>query len=243
MFWSTIFPPSANGAQKKPLALVSADILLKLCYQRGININRANTISEIINDVCPKYGISTADIMHEFLANVLHESTEFSRYEENLNYSAQRIVDVWPHRFASIEAAIPYQHNPKLLANKVYGGRKDLGNEQPEDGFNFRGSGPIQITGRSNFTLFASYMRTEQNVFKTLEEWAEALRTNDNWGMHSACWLFAIAKSLIGFAINDNMQKIIQRINGGYTGMESRMKYYELCKQYIKEANQPDSSG
>lgn len=228
MFWH-IPPPIAN----KPVYLVTSDALLKICYQKAINPARAGNIAPLLNSICPKYGIGNADIMHEFLANVLHESNEFTKYEENLSYSAKRLTEVWPKRFPTIDAALAYSHNPKKLAEKVYGGRKDLGNEQPGDGFNFRGSGPIQITGRSNFTLFASFMRTNHNVSKSLEEWAEALRTSDEWGIHSASWLFAIAKNLIGLAISDNMKTIVERINGGLTGIDGRMKYYELCKKYI----------
>lgn len=71
--------------------------------------------------------------------------------EENLNYSAKRLTQVWPKRFPSIAAAQPYANNPPALANKVYGGR--LGNALNE-GWLFRGRGLIQITGRENYAKF-----------------------------------------------------------------------------------------
>lgn len=69
---------------------------------------------------------------------------------ENLNYTAKRIREVWPTRFASVAAAEPYARNPRGLANKVYNGR--LGNRVgSDDGYNYRGRGLPQITGRGNY--------------------------------------------------------------------------------------------
>lgn len=90
------------------------------------------------------------------LATAFHETGgKMAPVEENLNYTAARIKQVWPSRFATVKAAKPYERNPRKLANKVYGpDRKDLGNIGPDDGWRYRGRGLAQITGKTNYAKF-----------------------------------------------------------------------------------------
>lgn len=91
------------------------------------------------------------DDLRNFLGQVLHESWMLQRLEESLSYNPERIRQVWPSRFPTVAAAVPYAHSPRKLANKVYGGR--LGNTAPDDGWTYRGRGLIQVTGRANYEL------------------------------------------------------------------------------------------
>jgi putative chitinase len=98
----------------------------------------------------PKYGAAeNAARLADFLAETCNESGGYSQFEENLNYSAKRLMEVWPSRFPSIAEAQPYANNPVQLANKVYGGR--MGNIQPGDGWAYRGRGLLELTGRGNY--------------------------------------------------------------------------------------------
>jgi putative chitinase len=192
------------------------------------------SIAASLESVCPLYGISSPDIMHEFLARLLEECIEFSSFEEDLNYSSRRLLQVWPTRFKTLADAQPYAMQPKKLAMKVYGCREDLGNITPEDGWIFRGSGPIQMTGRGNIESFGSWMKKKFGEDKTPEQWAELLRTSDHYGIHSACWLFAVAKNLIGYALTDQLEAIVKKINGGVNGLNETRKYYDKCRMLIK---------
>lgn len=194
---------------------------------------RLTKVTNAINCICPQYGINSFDILHEFLANVAHESGEFRLMEENLNYSAERLRKIWPHRFPTLAEAEKVAGNPRLIAEKVYGKRADLGNTQDGDGWLFRGSGFIQLTGRRNHTMFLSYYNTRFEPKQSLNEMAVNLRHDIECGMHSACWFFSIAKNLVPHAINDNMKFIVRRINGAYIGMNDRTKYYERAKSIL----------
>ena len=96
----------------------------------------------------------TPERLAHLLGQCAHESTGFTRKVENLNYtSAERIRTVFgKRRFPSLADAQEYVRQPRLLANKVYGGR--MGNTGPDDGWRFKGRGWIQLTGRDNYRRF-----------------------------------------------------------------------------------------
>ncbi|WP_207213046.1 hypothetical protein [Mesorhizobium sp. Pch-S] len=71
---------------------------------------------------------------------------------ENLTYtSAARLREVWPSRFTSTAAAIPYVRNPQGLANRVYANRMGNGSEASGDGWRYRGRALPQLTGKENY--------------------------------------------------------------------------------------------
>lgn len=79
------------------------------------------------------------------------EETDCGReMQENMNYSAARLLQVFPTHFSHVEA-IHLQHQPRLIADKAYGGR--MGNAPPpsDDGWNCRGQGLSQLTGAANY--------------------------------------------------------------------------------------------
>ena len=193
-------------------------------------------------EVCPLYGIDTADILHEFLANELHESSCFTRLTEGLNYQAVALTKVFSRKRISVDDCYRYGRtmkqpaNQPMIANIIYGGnwgKVNLGNIKPNDGYDFRGSGPIQITGRANITGFTKYYNKLTGSNHTPEAMASLLRADIKIGTHSACWIFAIAKGLIDEAIADYMTVIVKKINGGLLGLHERIKYYNLAKQFV----------
>jgi putative chitinase len=106
-------------------------------------------LAEPLAAACAKYQIDRPRRVRHFVAQLCVESTGLTRFEENLNYSAKRLTEVWPKRFPTLAAAAPYANNPQALANKTYGGR--LGNVGPNDGWLYRGRDPLMTTGRDNY--------------------------------------------------------------------------------------------
>jgi putative chitinase len=220
--------------------LLTGEILLKI--SPAVPSTRADKLAALLTEICPQYGIDTADIFHEFIANVLHESGSFTTYSESLNYSVEALKQKFGRHRITESQAEQFGRKPgrpanqKAIANILYGGswgKKQLGNTESNDGWDLRGSGPIQITGRGNLIMFANYMRKRFGVFNTVQQWAELLRTDDRWGIHSACWIFAIAKKLIDEAENDQAILIRKRINGGMMGIVDTQEFYERAKLYV----------
>ena len=58
------------------------------------------TLFAALEAVLPKYNITTIDRVAAFLAQCGHESADFTRLIEGLNYSAQGLATTWPTRYA-----------------------------------------------------------------------------------------------------------------------------------------------
>lgn len=169
----------------------------------------------------PKWGIESNSEVASFVAQVAHESDELTHLEENLNYSARRLMQVWPKRFPTFEEAAAYAHKPELLANRVYGGR--LGNGPPEsgDGWRYRGRGPIQVTGRANYTdcgvgIGADLLTTPE------------LLLEPSHGIRSALWYWK-SRDLDRHDDDDDVRAETRLINGGEHGLDRRQAYFNRC--------------
>ncbi|MFC0305205.1 glycoside hydrolase family 19 protein [Rhizorhabdus histidinilytica] len=100
----------------------------------------------------PAYGLTDSrERLAWALAETANETGGYTRFEENLNYSAGALVRTWPNRFNAAKAA-RFARQPEAIANEVYGGR--MGNDQPGDGWAYRGRGMLQLTGKANYLLF-----------------------------------------------------------------------------------------
>lgn len=166
--------------------------------------------------ILDKYGINSSPLrLSHFMAQVLHESGALTILIENLNYRAERLLEVWPSRFKTLEQATPFAHNPEALANKVYGGR--MGNVKPGDGWRFIGRGLLQITGRESYERYGTKLGVD-------------LVANPDLAF-SADWCLPIAAAewteagCNAFADADDLAKVTRALNGGYIGLASREEW------------------
>lgn len=151
------------------------------------------------------FGLNTRDRIIHYLAQVFHESGSL-RYVEELSSGAQ------------------------------YEGRKDLGNTQKGDGKRFKGRGFIQLTGRKNYQDFYNDEWCSDNVVAYPN-----LVSNFPLNQMVSMW-FWDRNNLNDLADLDNgtngediVKKITRKVNGGYNGLDERVKFYQKFKKIIKE--------
>lgn len=168
---------------------------------------------------CNRFGIVELRPIAALLAQGAHESCGFSKMVENLNYSAERLCAVWPHRFPTIAKAQPYAHNPEKLANSVYANR--MGNGPPEsgDGWRNRGRGLFEITGHDNYAELAEAMAMSLD---DVRPWLETI----NGAAVSACWFFQ-RHGLIDLAKTPRIIDDTLRVNGGLEGLSDRQRRFD----------------
>ncbi|CAB4123314.1 COG3179 Predicted chitinase [uncultured Caudovirales phage] len=167
-----------------------------------------------LEDTFNKYGIDTPKRQAAFIGQCQHESANFKTLEENLHYSAKGLMATWPSRFDQATAD-KMANNPEMIANKVYGGRADLGNIEDGDGWKFHGRGLIQLTGRSNVTACGNALG------QPLSERPELL-LEPEWACMSAGW-FWNKKGLNSLADSEDWATMTKRINGGTIGLDDRI--------------------
>lgn len=173
----------------------------------------------------PQWHITGRDRVCAFLAQCAHESAGFTRFEENLNYSAEALMRTWPSRFPSLQVAAPYARQPERIANHVYANRLGNGNEASGDGWKYRGRGAIQITGRAN------YRKAGEGVGFALEAHpADAALPAQ--GARVACWYWHFS-GLNELADDGDFEGITRRINGGLIGLADRRTWLDRARTII----------
>ena len=168
-----------------------------------------------LNSTFDKYELNTPTRQAAFIGQCGHESGNFKTLEENLHYSAKGLMATWHSRFPDETTADKYANNPEMIANKVYGGRADLGNTEDGDGWRFHGRGVIQLTGRTNYKICGDAIGVD------LINAPELLLEPKNAVM-SAGW-FWNKRGLNALADNQDWETITKRINGGTLGLQDRI--------------------
>lgn len=190
----------------------------------GITPTVARTFLPHLIAAFERFEINTPRRMAAYIGQCGHESSAFTRLEENLYYTDAVRVSKMFSALRDVERARTYLRNPKALASVVYAGRNGNGDEASGDGWTFRGRGLLQITGRRQY---ASAEKALGLPFTTqpeiaAEPAAAALTAGQYWR----------ANNLNAHADGWNIDALTRGING--PAMAGRTDRIERCTRALE---------
>lgn len=219
-----------------PIALIDAPLLKLVSTKQPAELQQW---VEPIKSACRKWKINNVRRVAAFIAQQAHEGGfNVKNSRENMKYSAKRMAEVWPNRYAIDPKAKVKQPNAKAvalaaqgeqaIANDTYANR--LGNGGPEtgDGFKFRGGAAGQLTGRDNWTNFANA------VGKPLDDAIDYACNTVEGSVASFGW-FWDRNGINALADTPGINDETMKINGGVIGLEDRKtKFDALVKELLR---------
>lgn len=180
-----------------------------------------------IADTASKFNITTNLRLAHFLSQCAHESGNFKAVSENLNYSKDGLIKIFPKYFSGTLAE-SYARNPEKIASRVYGGRMGNGDETTKEGFKFRGRGYIQLTGKNNYSNFTKFIGedcvTNPDLVATKYPLASAAFFFNNNKLWEIC-----DKG----ADDATVTAVTKRVNGGTIGLPDRIKHFKHFYQIL----------
>jgi putative chitinase len=147
------------------------------------------------------------------MAQVGHESGNFTTLSENLNYKAPTLMKLFPKKFAGEQdAQAVAAGGPEKVAERLYSGRMGNAPEGAGEGFKYRGRGFVQLTGKQNYTKFGYASNPD-----AVAEPAGAAET--------------AIKYMLGYKGDwSDITKVTKFVNGGTIGLEDRLKHFQAYK-------------
>lgn len=197
---------------------VTADRVKAVCPHADGDIIEA--IVTAAPGALPAAGLNDPVRISHFLAQIATETGGLRRLDENLNYTTvKRLREIFSSKFKTDDSAKGYIRNPEKLANFVYAGR--IGNSKPGDGWKYRGSGLIQITGRENFDKIGRLVGLD------LVDDPELARKSDSaLEIAIGYWTKRNVNSVAGDASEDAVKRVTKLINPSLVGLAERTAYF-----------------
>lgn len=159
------------------------------------------------------------------------KSAMIAEFIDEINATQEKYEINTPLRQAHFLAQVGHEsgelrYREEIASGAAYEGRKDLGNTRPGDGRRFKGRGLIQLTGHDNYVLYGRHVGIDLLANPELV----AIRTD--LCVDVAGW-FWHTHNLNGLADQDGIKRITRRINGGFNGLEDRMRILLLAKSIL----------
>jgi putative chitinase len=200
--------------------------MLQLYYDKLESVIEEKVWIEAFKLFFDKYKINTLKRVAAFVSQASYESLEFRCVEENLNYSRNNLMILFPAHFNNQVIAEAYMHKENSIANRIYAYRFGNGSEESGDGSRYKGRGLLHITGKDSYRKFA------EHAGFGIEDVLDYIITPQG-AVHSACWVWMI-KDLNAYADAEDMIGMTKRITGGVINAAKRTELYEEMRDKLK---------
>ena len=194
----------------------------------GVNPTAARAFAPHLAETCAQFKIITKMQQAGFVAQAMHESGNLTQLEESLYYSTPlRITNA----FKRLKSLTPKElaklcRTPRALAAAAYSNRNGNGGPDTSDGWDYRGSGLLQLTGRSNFEDCGKALG------RPFVEQPGLVRVPGRDAALSAGWFWE-TKRCNTLMITGQFDDTTRVINGGNNGEKERRALYNACLKVL----------
>lgn len=224
------FPPSSRGNSLSLNSVVP--LTVEMLQRRWPNGDQhiPGLIEGIVassGTVFTKYGLTSSMLVAHFMAQASEECGCGLEMMENMNYTAQRLLQEFPTHFTPTMAE-RCAHNPHMIADIAYGGR--MGNAPPpsDDGWLRRGAGMSQVTGLDGDTALQKKLDEMGAGFSILDNPELIVDPDHTLECGVADWVVC---GCLPFAGRDDIVGETRHLNGGLNGLDERRRQLALWKR------------
>lgn len=229
--WQTKNGLIADGVAG-PITLSKMGIEIPIVKKEDLKLDKLKgqipeTVISEITMIADKFGIITNLRLCHFLAQCSTESGNFKAVSENLNYSKDGLLRIFPKYFLGTLAE-SYAHQPEKIASRVYGSRLGNGDETTKEGWKFRGRGFLQVTGKQNYQILGDFLNVDLVSNPDLVATTYPLSSAAHFFYKNNLW------PICDEGLSEEVvTRVSRRVNGGDNGLQHRKHEFKRFEKLL----------
>lgn len=179
--------------------------------------------------VFPEYGMTSPLVLAHFMAQASEECGAGLEMVENDNFTAAQLLKLFPRHFTG-SMADRYAHNERMICDVAYGGRMLNAPPPSDDGYNLRGRGLTQCTGREGYQKLQAELQRRGCPIDIMT--TPDLLCDPRYALLCGVADFVLCGCL-PYAEKDDVLGVTEKLNGGTNGLDVRKEWLVRWKAEI----------
>jgi RHS repeat-associated protein len=211
---------------------------LKSIFPKGGD-DHLNNIEATVNLKGAAFGITNYNILSHYLAQAGHETGGFTKsatIEGGKYKSVEYVGGVFGKKsniYKRVSKDPSILNDEKRFYNIAYANKNGNGNEVSGDGWNFRGRGYFQLTGKENYAEFTKFYQKTYVDNTNFTSNPELIGTNNRFAILSSMWFFN-KHTVPVIQVTNNFKTITETVNARAVGLKERLEIYNKAVQTFK---------